>query len=258
LIGFVGWKEPKQGLFFSTNLIFKGAHFANLWAMTDTKKQEAINMVFYYYYEQLCKAISISLWVTREVIETYGKIMRFAADRHHIYLQPHAHKDGERHIRYYKMTQEDIEKVIKDQPKIWATTEENPKEKKPEKDQEKEKEKEKDKGKAIVGEKQSGTIELGSSLRKKASVSKLTYQAVLHDNDFNTIADRVRDSMTEPIIALTTAQDAMKKTIEVQLMDLKSLVSHAPHVVLPTPVQSALFDPQGSWHSIISLDPINI
>ena len=92
-------------------------------------------MVFYYYYDQLCKDINSSPCITHEVTDTYGKIMRFVADRHHIYLQPCTKEGGDRHIRYYRMTQEDIEQVIKYQPEIWV---ENP---------EKEKEKEKGKGK---------------------------------------------------------------------------------------------------------------
>ena len=88
------------------------------------------------------------------------------------------------------------------------------KEKNAEKEQEKEKAKEKDKGKATVGDKRPSTTELGSLTRKKTRVVKLTYQAVLHDDDFNTIADRVYDSMTEPITTFTTMQEAMKKTIE--------------------------------------------
>ena len=80
LIGFIGYKEPKQVLFLSTSLNFKGAHFANLWAVLDAKKQDAKNMAFYYYYDQLCKAIKISSHVTHEVTYIYGKIMRFATD----------------------------------------------------------------------------------------------------------------------------------------------------------------------------------
>ena len=127
-------------------------------------------MVFYYYYDHLCKAINISLHVTCKVTDIYGKIMRFPVDRHHIYLQPRAQKGGKRHIGYYRITQEEIEQVIKDQPEIWAVVEENPKEekeketeqekepakdmeKKAEKDQEKDKAKEKDKGKATLDEK---------------------------------------------------------------------------------------------------------
>lgn len=92
-------------------------------------------MVLYYYYDQLCKAISISPHVTREVTNIYGKIMHFAVDRHHIYLQPCTEQGGDRHIGYYKMTQEDIVQVIKDQVEIWVVIEENPKEEK-EKDKE--------------------------------------------------------------------------------------------------------------------------
>ena len=150
----------------------------------------------------------------------YGKIIIFIANRHHIYFQPHVQKGSERHLGYYRMTQDDMELVIKDQPEIWDVTEkeESPKEdkeKKVEKEQEKEQAKEKDKGKVIVGENRSGTIELGSSSRKKERVAKPTYQVVLHDDDFNTIADRVCDSVSEPITTFTTTQEALKKTIEV-------------------------------------------
>lgn len=155
------------------------------------------------------------------------------------------------------MTQEEIEQVIKDQPEIWAVIEENPKEekekkttrekeqkkepakdkeKKAEKDQEKDKAKEKDKGKATLGEKRPSMTDTRSSPRKKERVSKPTYQAVVHDDDFNTNADRVYDSISESITTFTTVQEALKNTIEVQLMKLKSLVSHALHVAIPTPV----------------------
>ena len=47
-------------------------------------------MVFYYYYDELRKAINSSLWVTHKVTDEYGKIAHFVIDCHHIYLQPHA------------------------------------------------------------------------------------------------------------------------------------------------------------------------
>ena len=52
--------------------------------------------------------------------DTYGKIICFVADRHHIYLQPHAQEGNEMHIGYYRMTLEDLEQVIKDQPELWV------------------------------------------------------------------------------------------------------------------------------------------
>ena len=110
----------------------------------------------------------------------------------------------------------------------------------------------------IVGEKRQGTTELGSPPRKKTRATKSTYQEVLHDDDVNTIKDKVCDSMTEPITTVRTTQEVMKKAIEAQLIELKSLVSHAPHVAIQTPVQSTMIDLQGCRHRIISNDSINI
>ena len=89
------------------------------------------------------------------------------------FIYSHAHRKAVKgNLVYYRMTQEYIEQVIKDQPEIWHVIEieENSmedKEKKAEKEQEKEQAKAKDKGKAIAGEKRQGTTELGSPPRKK-------------------------------------------------------------------------------------------
>ena len=151
------WLEGAKARHIYTNQNFRGAHYANLWATSEVTKQNANDMVFYYYYDQLCKVINSSPCITCEVTDTDGKPMRFAADRHHIYLQPCAQQGGNRHIGYYRMMQEDIEQVNKDQPKIWVEKLEKEKEKgkgkeketTPEKGKgkEKEKEKEDDKGK---------------------------------------------------------------------------------------------------------------
>ena len=86
-------------------------------------------MVFYYYYDQLCKAINSSPCVTCEVTNAYGKIVRFVVDSHHIYLQPHAQEGGNRHIGYYRITSEDVEQVIKDQLELWIEKPEKQKDK---------------------------------------------------------------------------------------------------------------------------------
>ena len=77
---------------------------------------------------------------------------------------------------------------------------------------------------------------MGCSQKKKTKATTLIYEAMLHEDDVNTIADKFYDSMTDPIIAFKTAQDVMKKAIEAQLTELKSLVSHTPHVAIQTPV----------------------
>ena len=134
------------------------------------------------------------------------------------------------------MTQEDIEQVIKDQPEIWVEKPKKEKEKEKEKGKGKEKEKDKDKGKgqeqkialekdkeevkeedkrkATTGEKWQSTTDTGSSPRKKRRSSKPTYHAVLHKDDFESIADKVCDSMSKPITAITTTQEVLKYTIE--------------------------------------------
>ena len=85
--------------------------------------------MFYYYYDQLCKAINSGLCVTREVTDTYQHIVHFVAHRHHIYLQPRTQEGDERHIGYYRMIVEDVEQVIKDQPELWIEKPEKQKDK---------------------------------------------------------------------------------------------------------------------------------
>ena len=85
--------------------------------------------MFYYYYNQLCKVINSSPHVTSKVTNAYGKIIRFVVDQHHIYLQPRAQEGGDRNISYYRMTLEDVEQVIKDQPKLWIEKPEKQKQK---------------------------------------------------------------------------------------------------------------------------------
>ena len=94
--------------------------------------------------------------------------------------------------------------------------------------------------------------------RKKKKISKPTYQVVLNEDDFDTIADKVCDSMSEPITALKTVQEALKQTIEAQLTELKTLVSHTSHVATPTLVHTTVLETQGNRHQFILFSPINI
>ena len=183
------------------------------------------------------------------------------------------------------MTQENIEQVIKDKPKIWVEKPEKEKEKgkgkeketAPKKGKGKEKEKEKqdekgtdkervpekdkgetDKRKASIGEKFPSTTDTGSSPRKKRKGSKPTYHTILHDDDFENIADRVCDSMSRPITMIKTMQEALEQTIETQLTELKTLVSHTPQVATPSTTPSAAIDPKGNHNRFITVTPITI
>ena len=185
------------------------------------------------------------------------------------------------------MTWEDIEQVIKDQLEIWVENPEKQKEKdkgkgkeretvlEKRKDPEKEKEKKESKGKeenttmekhkeeaerrkASIGEKWPSTTDTGSSPRKKRKSSKPTYQVVLHNDDLETNVDRVYDTISTLITAITTAQEAIKQTIETQIIELKTLVSHAPQVATPSIVASIVIDPEGNWHKFITVMTISI
>ena len=81
---------------------------------------------------------------------------------------------------------------------------------------------------------------------------------MLHEDDFATIAERVCDTMSEPITTIRTAQEALKHTIEAQLTELKALVHHTPQVATPSTVQSAVVDLEGTRHQFISVTPISI
>ena len=61
-----------------------------------------------------------------------------------------------------------------------------------------------------------------NSPRKKRKSSKPTYQAVLRDDGLETIVERVCDNMAEPITTFKTTQEVLKKTIKVQLTELKN------------------------------------
>ena len=47
-------------------------------------------------------------------------------------------------------------------------------------------------------------MDIGSSLRKKRKRSKPTYQAVLHDDNLETIVDRVYDTISTSITTIKT------------------------------------------------------
>lgn len=64
--------------------------------------------------------------------------------------------------------------------------------------------------------------------------------------------------MSKPITAITTAQEALKQTIETHLTKLKTLVSHAAQVATPSTIQSAVMDPKGNWHRFVLVTLISI
>ena len=64
--------------------------------------------------------------------------------------------------------------------------------------------------------------------------------------------------MLELITAITTAQEVLKQTIETQLIEMKTLVSHATQVATPSTTPSAVIDLEGNRHRSIAVTPISI
>ena len=101
-------------------------------------------------------------------------------------------------------------------------------------------------------------IDTGNLPRKKRKSFEPTYQAVLHNDDLETIVDKVYDNMVKPITAFKTMKEVLKQMMDVQLMELKILVSHAPQATTPAPVQSVVIETQGNRHQFVSVTPISI
>lgn len=99
---------------------------------------------------------------------------------------------------------------------------------------------------------------MGSLPRKKGKCSKPTYQAVLHDNVLETIVNRVFDTISALITTITTAQEALKQTIETQIIELKTLVSHAPQMATSSTTPSVVIDQEGNQHRIVTITPVSI
>ena len=64
--------------------------------------------------------------------------------------------------------------------------------------------------------------------------------------------------MSELITVITIVQKVLKKTIETQLTELKTLMSHVPQVAISSTTPSAVIDPDGNRHKFVAVMPISI
>ena len=115
-----------------------------------------------------------------------------------------------------------------------------------------------ERSKTSIGEKRPHTTDTRSSPRTKRKSSILTFHMVLMENDFEGIADRVYGIMTKPLTAITTVQEVLKKTIEIELTELKMLMSHTSQVATPSTTPSVVIDQEGNHHRFIEVTPISI
>jgi hypothetical protein len=115
LIAFVTWKmlegatfpkiEPSESL---------ATRFSTLWYTNDMSKKWKSNVVFHAYYQQLKVAIEAFSCMKLCTLNQYRPLVKFYIDRHFIYITTHRDESKEELQSYYKLTDEDMEKITKE------------------------------------------------------------------------------------------------------------------------------------------------
>jgi hypothetical protein len=80
------------------------------------RKKWQSNTVFHTYYLQLKWAIESFLHMTTNTLDKFRPLMNFHADRNFIYITVHADESKEELQSYYKIIEEDLEKITKEWP----------------------------------------------------------------------------------------------------------------------------------------------
>lgn len=80
----------------------------------------------------------------------------------------------------------------------------------------------------------------------------------MHDDDLETIIDRVSNTISALITAITTTQEVLKQTIETQIIELKTLVSHTPQVATSSIAPSAVIHQKGNRHRVVTITLVSI
>jgi hypothetical protein len=115
LIAFVAWKIPEGASFPeikpSESL---AARFYTLWYTNDMTKQWKSNTMFHAYYQQLKVSIESFPCMTPHTLHQYRPIAKFHADPHFIYITTRRDVNKEELQSYYKLIDEDMEKITKE------------------------------------------------------------------------------------------------------------------------------------------------
>jgi hypothetical protein len=115
LIAFVTWKILEGATFPEIEPLEPlSARFSTLWYTNNMKKLWQSNVVFHAYYQQLKVAIESFLHMTPHTLHQYRLIANFRADPHFIYITECKDENQEELKSYYKMTNEDMEHIIKE------------------------------------------------------------------------------------------------------------------------------------------------
>jgi hypothetical protein len=118
LIAFVAWKMPEGATFPEIEPTEPlAAQFSTLWYTNDMTKQWQSNVMFHRYYQQLKVSIEAFPRMTPHTLHQYQPIAKFHIDPHFIYITARRDEHQEILQSYYKLTDADMEQIIKDWPK---------------------------------------------------------------------------------------------------------------------------------------------
>ena len=142
--------------------------------------------------------------ITKDVTDIYKKQVFFMVDLNHIYIKPRGVKMKDWYTGSYRMTQVDIEEIIKEWPKEWITLDVNRSDSEEDNDKETYKGKKKiaeDKGKEKQSEfkkRPASQDEPTSHHKKKRKATREPYEPKLSSKDYDHIATSVQDTLEGP------------------------------------------------------------
>jgi hypothetical protein len=117
LIAFPTW-EMAKGATFPNIEAFEplAVKFTTLKYSSDMEKQWQSNAVFHIYYLQLKRDIDSFPRMTSNTLDKFRPLMKFYVDSHFIYITTHIEEIKEELQSYYKLIEEDLEKITKEWP----------------------------------------------------------------------------------------------------------------------------------------------
>ena len=219
-------------------------------------------MVFYMYYQMLYEAIQRTPRITNDITNVYSKKVRFLIDMHQIWIKPCSIKKSGWYAGSYRMTTEDVEKIIKEWPEEWQNIEvKSDDDTKSEKDSE-ELAPNPEKGKEKMGDKRKpGAM----TLAPRKNIRLLEEPATLHlqPEEVEGLAARIQERIDQPITKIVTAQTAMRSVFEAQFVELRSMVEKSARssLTMPSRLESGALHPKTSKVSksrIVQIQPMTM
>jgi hypothetical protein len=117
LVVFVAWKMLEGAVFPEVEPSNPLAiRFSILWYMNDMSKKWKSNIVFHSYYQQLKDSIESFPCMTPCTLHQYRPLAKVHVDPHFIYITTHIDESKEELQSCYKMSNKDMEQIMKEWP----------------------------------------------------------------------------------------------------------------------------------------------